>query len=144
MAYDRMSEAEWRAFISDPVRPAILSTTRPDGRPHSAPIWYAVDDDGAVMFNTGVSTRKGRNLVANPNVSICVQDDRAPFSFCSIEGRAEVSDDLAEVRRWAAVIGGRYMGADRADEFGARNGVPGETIVRVRPAHVVAFKNVAD
>lgn len=27
-----MPEAEWRAFLAAPVRPAVLSTTRADGR----------------------------------------------------------------------------------------------------------------
>ena len=30
------------------------------------------------------------------------------------------------------------MGADRAEEFGARNGVPGELVVRLHPSRVVA------
>ena len=54
-----------------------------------------------------------------------------------------MSEDLAEVRHWAARIGGRYMGADRAEEFGRRNGVPGELLVRVQPVHVVATIDVA-
>ena len=33
-----------------------------------------------------------------------------PYSFVMIEGRATLSRDLDEVRRWSAVIGGRYMG----------------------------------
>ena len=44
-----------------------------------------------------------------------------------------ISDDLDDVRHWAGVIGGRYMGADRADEYGERNGVPGELLVRLTP-----------
>lgn len=32
--------------------------------------------------------------------------------------------------------GGRYMGADRAEEYGRRNGVPGELVVRIRPTKV--------
>jgi PPOX class probable F420-dependent enzyme len=139
-----MDEAEWRAFLADPVRPAVLSTVRPDGRPHAAPVWYALDDDGSIMFNTGVDTVKGRNLAAHPGVALSVQDDRPPFSYCLVEGRVEVSEDLTAVRRWAGIIGGRYMGADRAEEYGARNGVPGETIVRLRPEKVVAFKQIAE
>jgi PPOX class probable F420-dependent enzyme len=139
-----MAEAEWRAFLEEPVRPAVLATVRPDGRPHAAPVWYALDGDGSIMFNTGADTVKGRNLAGNPEVALCVQDDRPPFSFCLVSGPVEVSEDLSEVRRWAGIIGGRYMGADRADEFGARNGVPGETIVRLRPASVVALRDVAD
>jgi PPOX class probable F420-dependent enzyme len=143
MGYQRMTESEWRAFLAEPVRPGVVSTVRPDGRPHAAPVWFALDDDGSLMFNTGVDTVKGRNIAANPDVALCVQDDQPPFSFCLVEGRAEVSEDLSEVRRWAGIIGGRYMGPDRADEFGARNGVPGETIVRLRPQKVVAFKDIA-
>jgi hypothetical protein len=52
--------------------------------------------------------------------------------------------DLAEVRKWATVLGGRYMGADRADEYGARNGVPGELLVRLRAGNVVAMRDIAD
>jgi PPOX class probable F420-dependent enzyme len=144
MGYQRMTRAEWQRFLADPVRPAILGTVRPDGRPHTAPIWYAIDDDGSLMFNTGADTVKGRNIAAHPGVSLCVQDDQPPFSFCVVEGPAEMSDDLDEVRRWAGIIGGRYMGDDRAEEYAARNGVPGETIVRLRPVKVVAVKDVAD
>jgi PPOX class probable F420-dependent enzyme len=143
MGYTRMDDDEWRAFLADPVRPAVLSTVRPDGRPHAAPVWYALDDD-SLVFTTGADTVKGRNLAANPDLALCVQDDQPPFSFCLVEGRAEVSEDLADVRRWAGIIGGRYMGAGRAEEFADRNGVPGETIVRLRPVKVVAFKDVTD
>jgi hypothetical protein len=36
------------------------------------------------------------------------------------------------------------MGPHRADEFGARNGVPGELIVRLTPTTVTAFRDLAD
>ena len=50
-----------------------------------------------------------------------------------VHGTATISEDPDELRHWAAVIGGRYMGADRAEEYGTRNGVPGELLVRVTP-----------
>jgi hypothetical protein len=46
--------------------------------------------------------------------------------------------------RWATVIGGRYMGADRAEEFGRRNAVPEELLVRVTPTNIVAKTGIAD
>ncbi len=46
--------------------------------------------------------------------------------------------------RWAAVIGGRYMGADRAEEYGRRNGVAGEMLVRLRPTRIVSAADLAD
>jgi hypothetical protein len=73
-----------------------------------------------------------------------VDDDRPPFSFVVVEGVADISDDLDEVRRWAARLGGRYMGADRAEEYGGRNGVAGELLVRVRPERIVSAVDLAD
>jgi PPOX class probable F420-dependent enzyme len=76
--------------------------------------------------------------------ALCVDDDRPPYAFVSIEGTAEVTEDPGELLASATRIGGRYMGADRAEEFGRRNGVPGELVVRLRPTHIVAFATMAD
>jgi PPOX class probable F420-dependent enzyme len=140
-----MSEVEVRAFLTAlPARTGKLATVRADGRPHIAPVWYDVDDDGSLVFNTGESTVKGRNILREPRVSLCVDDDRPPFSFVVVEGVAEISEDLGEVRRWAARLGGRYMGAERAEEYGSRNGVAGELVVRVRPERVVSAADLSD
>jgi hypothetical protein len=36
------------------------------------------------------------------------------------------------------------MGADRADEYGERNGVPGELLVRLIPTRTISASDVAD
>jgi hypothetical protein len=43
----------------------------------------------------------------------------------------------------ATRIGARYMGEDRAEEFGARNGVPGELLVEVTPTGIIAQRAVS-
>ncbi len=134
----------WREFLAaDPPHTAKMATVRADGRPHVAPVWIALDGDDIVL-TTNTSTAKGKALRRDPRVALCVDDERPPFSFVTVEGRAEVSEDPDELLRWATVIGGRYMGADRADEYGRRNGVPGELLVRITPTHVVAARGVAD
>ncbi len=138
-----MTEEEWRAFVSDGTRTGKLATVRADGRPHLAPIWFVLDGDD-VVFNTGAATVKGRNLARDGRIALCVDDDRPPFAYVILEGRARLSESLEELRHWAARIGARYMGEDRAEEFGARNGVPGELLVRVRIDKVLAEKGVAD
>jgi PPOX class probable F420-dependent enzyme len=145
MPYHPIDDEKVRAFLTAlPARPAILATVRADGRPHVAPIWYAVDDDGTIVFNTGESTVKGRNLRRTAWAAMSVDDDAAPFSFVTLEGTVTISEDLDDVRHWAGVIGGRYMGADRADEYGERNGVPGELLVRLTPEKIVSAFAVAD
>jgi PPOX class probable F420-dependent enzyme len=140
-----MSEAEVRAFLAGvPPHTAKLATVRADGRPHVAPVWYDVDDDGTIVFNTGESTVKGRNLRRDPRASLCVDDERPPFSYVLLEGVVELSADLDEVRNWATKIAGRYMGQDRAEEYGARNGVAGELVARLRPERVVSASDLAD
>ena len=139
-----MSRDEWLAFLRSPVRPAMLATTRKDGRPHVVPVWYDLDDDDSLMFNTGARTVKGRNMRRDGRVALCVQNEQPPFDYVSISGRAEIIEDLTEIRRWATRIGGRYMGAGVADAYGKRNAVPGELLVRVTPTHVVAHAEIAD
>jgi PPOX class probable F420-dependent enzyme len=80
----------------------------------------------------------------DPRICLCVDDQEPPYSFVIIRGEAVISEDLADLRHWAGVIGGRYMGAGRADEYGARNGVPGELLVRIRPSAVIAERDIAN
>lgn len=139
----KMTDEEWRAFVSHGTRTGKLATVRADGSPHVAPIWFLLDGD-EVVFNTGKETVKGRNLARDGRIALCVDDDRPPFHFVVLNGRARVSEDLDEVRAWATRIAARYMGEERAEEFGARNGVPGELVVRVAVDNVVAVKDLSD
>ncbi len=139
-----MTTEEVHAFLTCiPPHTGKLATVRADGRPHLAPVWYDVDEDGSLLFNTGETTVKGRNLARDGRASLCVDDERPPFSFVVVEGRAELVNDLAEVRRWATRIGGRYMGPERAAEYGERNGVAGELLVRLRPERVSSGLDLA-
>ncbi|GAA0630117.1 PPOX class F420-dependent oxidoreductase [Streptomyces thermocarboxydovorans] len=140
---EKMTDEEWRAFVSHGTRTGKLCTVRADGSPHVAPIWFLLDGD-ELVFNTGARTVKGRNLARDGRVALCVDDERPPFAYVILHGRARFVDDPVELRRWAARIGGRYMGEDRAEEFGELNGVPGELLVRVTIDKVLAEKKLAD
>ncbi|MEW2298552.1 PPOX class F420-dependent oxidoreductase [Streptomyces sp. NPDC006655] len=138
---EKMTDEEWRAFVSHGTRTGKLSTVNADGSPHVAPIWFLLDGD-ELVFNTGKDTVKGRNLARDGRVALCVDDDRPPFHFVVLNGRARLSEDLGELRDSATRIAARYMGEDRAQEFGARNGVPGELLVRVTVEKVVALRDL--
>ncbi|OMB81628.1 PPOX class F420-dependent oxidoreductase [Mycolicibacterium conceptionense] len=131
------------AFLSEGTRTAVLGWVAADGRPLAAPVWFVVDD-GELVFNTGRETAKGRALARDPRVVMCVDDSNPPFAFVQVQGVAAISEDPHELLDTATRIGGRYMGADRAEEFGRRNGVPGELVVRVRPTKVHAAFDVAE
>jgi hypothetical protein len=138
----RMTDQEWREFVSVGTRTGKLATTRADGRPHVVPIWFVLDGDDLV-FNTGAQTIKGRSLTRTGWASICVDDDRPPYSFVAVSGPVRISTDVEDMLAYATRIGGRYMGEDRAEEFGRRNAVEGELLVRLRAEHVYALRDVA-
>jgi PPOX class probable F420-dependent enzyme len=134
---------ERRAFLLGGTRTAKLATVRADGRPHLAPIWFTLDGD-TIVFTTWHTTVKATNLRRDDRVALCIDDETPPFAFTVIEGTATLSDDPADLRTWATRIAARYMGSARADEYGARNGVPGELLVRVTPTRITAQDGIAD
>ncbi|WP_030296772.1 PPOX class F420-dependent oxidoreductase [Streptomyces katrae] len=137
----KMTQEEWRAFVSYGTRTGKLSTVREDGSPHIAPIWFVLDGDSFV-FTTGKDTAKGRNLLRDGRVALCLDDERPPFSYVVLQGRAEISEDLEEMLPWATRIRARYMGEESAEAFGRRNAVPGELLVRVTIDKVITAAGI--
>ncbi len=123
------------AFLSEGTRTGMLGYLASDGRPLVAPVWFVVEG-GELAFNTGKNTAKGRALARDPRVVMCVDDPRPPYSFVQVQGIASISEEPNDVLDIATRTGGRYMGPDRAEEYGRRNGVPGELVVRIRPTKV--------
>jgi PPOX class probable F420-dependent enzyme len=124
-------------FLTFGTRTGKLGWVAPDGRPLVAPVWFVVEGDD-LLFNTGADTAKGKALARDPRAVLTVDLEEPPYAFVQIQGIAEVTEELGEVRRIATLNGARYMGPERAEEFGARNGVRGELGVRLRPSRVVA------
>jgi PPOX class probable F420-dependent enzyme len=131
------------SFLSAGTRTGMLGYVAADGRPLVAPVWFVVDD-GQLAFNTGRDTSKGRALARDSRVVICVDDPHPPYSFVQVQGQASVSEEPGDVLDVATRTGERYMGADRADEFGRRNAAPGELVVRVRPTKVITGFDISD
>ncbi|MFD8492205.1 PPOX class F420-dependent oxidoreductase [Amycolatopsis sp. NPDC059657] len=142
-----MSRDEWWKFASEGTRTGKLAIVRADGRPHVTPIWFLLDetaDGDEIVFTTGKESLKGKVLRRDPRLSLCVDDQKPPFSYIQFSAIATLHEDLAEMYRWARDIGGRYMGAARADEYGKRNAVPEEYLVRAKITKVIASAGIAD
>lgn len=138
---DRLSD-DVIAFLSHGTRTGKLAFVAADGRPLVAPVWFLVEGD-QLVFNTGRETAKGRALTRDPRVAICVDDQAPPYSFVQVQGSVAMSDDPDELLDTATRIAARYVGADRAEEYGRRNGVPGELVVRLTPTKVIAAFDIA-
>lgn len=132
---------EERQFLGAGTRTGMVAYTASDGRPLAAPVWFVLDGDHLV-FTTPAGSAKAAAMRRDPRVTLCVDLARPPYAFVQVQGTVTLSEDLATLVRYATMIGGRYMGADRAEEFGRRNAVPGELLVRVTPRKVISVMNM--
>jgi PPOX class probable F420-dependent enzyme len=137
-------ESWWRNFVlGDPPRTAKLAVVRYDGSPHIAPVWVDLDGDTIVLMTSAESV-KGKAILRDPRVALCWDDELPPFSFLTIRGTATISTDAEELLHWGTRIGGRYMGSEVAAEYGRRNAVPPEMVVKVTPISMAGGLNIAD
>jgi len=80
-------------LLTRPIH-GVLTTMGGDGQPQSSLVW--VDVDGAcARVNTTLERQKGRNLLANPKVSLLVIDPEDTARFIQIRGDAELVSDGA-------------------------------------------------
>lgn len=139
----KMTEEEYLKFLTSGTKTGKLATVRADGRPHVVPVWFVLEGE-KIVFNTGSSSIKAKNIMRDPRVSINVDDQAPPYSFVTVEGTAELTRDKTECLNCATRIGARYMGDARAEEFGKRNSAEDELIVRITPSNIIAYKNITD
>jgi PPOX class probable F420-dependent enzyme len=137
----KMTPDGCRAFLQEGTRTAKLATVRRNGAAHVVPVWFVLHGDD-LLFTTGAGSVKARNLRRDPRTCLCVDEEREPYAYVMVEGEVTFSEDLDEMLPVATAIGARYMSAGRAEEFGRRNAVPGELLVRLRPTRVVGVADV--
>jgi PPOX class probable F420-dependent enzyme len=105
----------------------VVATVGEDGRPQTSVVW--VDTDGEnVVFNTTNKRAKGRNLRANPVVSISVWDNDDPYAYFEVQGPVELTEDGAAEH--INELSQRYEGKDFHTPVD-------RVIARVRPQRVL-------
>ena len=139
-----MTKDEIRNFLLQGTFTGKLGTISKNGTPHVVPIWYTLDEEGNIIFNTGKNSVKAKNILRNNRVRLCVDDQPPLYSFVTIDGIAEIiSDEPAEIFKWAKTIAARYMGYDKAEEYGKRNSSKGELLLKIKPSKVIGQKDLA-
>jgi PPOX class probable F420-dependent enzyme len=136
-----MSNEEAYRFLAEGRRTGKLATVQADGRPHVAPIWFVLDGPDLV-FNTGAETAKGRALRRDPRAALTVDLEQPPYAFVLVEGTVTLSDDVVAMLPLSTAIAARYLGEELAEQYGRRNAVPGELLVRLTPTKIVAIDDL--
>jgi nitroimidazol reductase NimA-like FMN-containing flavoprotein (pyridoxamine 5'-phosphate oxidase superfamily) len=114
----------------------VISVPQPGRGPLTIPIWYAYAPGGDVVVVTDRASRKGRLLSPGARVSLCVQNETAPYQYVSVEGPI-VSIEQADVERDTRPLAHRYLGPELGDAYVAATsgGTDGgaAVVVRMRP-----------
>jgi PPOX class probable F420-dependent enzyme len=145
-----MFKAEIARFLMHGTFTGKLATVKKDGSSHVVPIWFVLDNGkgrskvGDIIFTTGETSVKANNIQRDNRVSICVDDQKPPFSFVTIYGTAKIYPyKQKEALKWATKIAERYMGKKNAETYGRINGGEGAVVVRINPTRVIAEKDIS-
>jgi len=74
-------------FLSAGTRTGMLGFAAQDGRPLVVPVWFIVDK-GDPVLNTAKGSAKGRALMRDPRVVLCVDDPHPPYGFVQVQAPA--------------------------------------------------------
>jgi PPOX class probable F420-dependent enzyme len=122
----KLSEKQ-RAMLTAGRHFGAVATIGADGMPQTSIVWLDTDGENLV-FNTTTKRAKGRNLAANPRVSVSVWDDDDPYRYFEVQGTAELVEEGADEH--IHELSRRYSGVDF-------HSPTDRVIVKVRPERVL-------
>jgi PPOX class probable F420-dependent enzyme len=133
-----MTKDEIRNFLLQGTLTGKLGTINKNGTTHVVPIWYTLDLENNIVFNTGGESVKAKNIRRDNRVRLCVDDQTPLFSFVLMDGIAQIERvETSEIYKWAKTIAARYMGDDKSEAYGKRNSGEGEILVKIKPVRIV-------
>ena len=132
------SEDTW-ALLREPII-SFITTLRADGTPHVTPVWHMVDGDEIVVA-VDSRTVKARNVLANPNVALCVAVDASPQPWVLVEGAATLTEEGA--LEFVHAVAAHYLGADKAGPY-LEETLPMRDfrLIRIAPRRVTGWDGV--
>lgn len=137
----KLNRDEIYAFLADAARTGNLATVRKDGRPHTAPVWFVVDD-GDLVFMTMETSVKARNMGRDPRVAMTIDDEVFPYAYVIVEGTVTMTHDVDKLE-WSTRIARRYVPEDMVEFTAQRNADPHEFVVRLTPTKLIGRAEVA-
>ena len=102
-----------RAYLTDDLHFASISTIDPDGKPRPAVVWYLVEEDELVL-NSAVGRRWPSNLLRDPRISISVLDGVDGYRWVGFVGEVRAVTDQAIAQSHIGRMARRY----HADDLG--------------------------
>ena len=123
----------WAAGRLSRARNYWVVSVRPDGRPHSMPVW-GMWDDGGFLFTSGVQSRKIKNLKADPRCVVSTEDAADPVI---VEGTAAIITDRDRIARALDLMNDKY---ETSIQAGFLDPAVNATVA-VRPRQVISMRH---
>jgi len=142
----RMKPDELKQFVAS-AQTIVINSIGPGGYPHPMPMWFAVEEDGAVVMTTFTKSQKIRNLERDARVSLLVEDGTVYSELRGVVmyGKAElvrekegVLDILARVSSKSAGGAGNAPNPEQL-RSALMTTVPKRTGIRIRPERIVSW-----
>ncbi len=115
-----MLSLDWVREQLEKSRNYWISSTQSNGRPHACPVWGVWLDDDLLCFGTSRTSRKGKNLAANPSVVVHTEsgDD-----VVILEGIVVELTDRDLLRKYADTYDAKYAIRPEIDQNADSDGV---------------------
>lgn len=125
-----MPETQRQAFLAD-LHVGIISIPRQSRGPLTVPIWYDYTPGGVVWMITGEDSIKGKLLASATRISLCAQNETAPYQYVSVEGPFSTRPATAAENLHMAI---RYLGDKQGRAYASGSGEAGSIIISLTPA----------
>ncbi|MDP9180253.1 MAG: PPOX class F420-dependent oxidoreductase [Chloroflexota bacterium] len=130
-----MTDDEREAFLRQ-ANVAVLGTVDARGRPHAAPVWYLYDD-GVVRISTGYGSQKHRNILANPNISLVIDQRALPYYAVMVQGTADIGPAFSDEDSLRLAV--RYLGENLGARYAERTDAEASVSLAIRPRKVIVY-----
>jgi general stress protein 26 len=141
-----MTQPELKKFLGD-AKTLIINSIGPGGYPHPMPMWFGMEDDGALVMTTFTKSQKILNVERDPRVSLLAESGTvyAELKGVVIYGKAELVREHEKILDILAKVTAKNAGGagDAPDPGSLRKAlmgtVPKRTGLRIRPERVVSW-----
>lgn len=136
-----LSDDERKGYLAD-APTIILVTIGRDGYPHAVPMWFLIDDTGAVLMTTYGRSQKVVNARRNPRVALLVESGVGydELKGVLVRGQAEVIEDESTCLRVLSGIHAKHNGGLASDvEDVMRAQARKRVVLKVSPERVVSW-----
>ena len=110
-----MLPSERRLFVRT-HRTCVLGYPRLHDGPAMSVVYYVPTDDDELLISTMAARGKARAVARNPKASLCVLDERWPFTYLQVYADATVDRDPDLIVDVMMAVGGRMSGEPLGDE----------------------------